>query len=76
MWDLVLDPQREEGWVVAVEPGEEILAKNIYGILSRESHVFYSDGKTKLGVFFDTAHRQYVTYAEIPENFVNFFIAS
>jgi penicillin-binding protein 1A len=63
-------------WFVVVEPGTEILPENIHNILGRESHVFYSDGKTKLGVFFDTAHRQYVSYSEIPQNFVNAMVAS
>jgi len=63
-------------WAVVVEPGEEITIENIQRILSKESHVFYSDGKTMLGVFFDQAHRQYVSYSEIPENFVNALVAS
>ncbi len=63
-------------WFVVVEPGTEIQVENIHLILGEESHVFYSDGKTKLGVFFDTAHRQYVNYSDIPQNFVNAMVAS
>jgi len=63
-------------WKVVADPGKEILPENIHSILGRESHVFYSDGTTKLGVFFDKAHRQYVTYSEIPKNFVNALVAS
>ncbi len=63
-------------WLVVVEPGDEIRIDNIHQILGKESHVFYSDGKTKLGVFFDTAHRQYVSYSDIPANFVNAMVAS
>lgn len=63
-------------WLVVEEPGEEIRLENIHNILGKESHVFYSDGKTKLGVFFDTAHRQYVAYSDIPQNFVNAMVAS
>ncbi len=63
-------------WLVVVEPGEEIRQDNIRRILGKESQVYYSDGTTKLGVFFDTAHRQYVTYEEIPKNFVNALVAS
>ena len=63
-------------WTVVREPGEEIEIENIRRILGKESHVFYSDGKTRLGVFFDTAHRQYVAYDEIPEVFVNALVAS
>ncbi len=36
----------------------------------------YSDGITPLGVFFDKAHRQYVTWEQIPESFVNALVAS
>jgi penicillin-binding protein 1A len=62
--------------LVVLEPGEEIQAENIHRILGKESHVYYSDGMTRLGVFFDTAHRQYVSYSEIPHNFVNALVAS
>lgn len=63
-------------WLVVVEPGDEIRIDNIQRILGKESEVYYSDGKTKLGVFFDTAHRQYVAFDEIPKNFVNALVAS
>ncbi len=62
--------------LVVLEPGDEITIENIRSILGKESHVYYSDGVTKLGVFFDTAHRQYITYGEIPETFVNAMVAS
>jgi len=62
--------------LVVLEPGDEIKIENIHAILGKESPVFYSDGTTKLGVFFDTAHRQYVSYSEIPKNFVNAMVAS
>lgn len=62
--------------VVALEPGDEISAENIESILGRESQVYYSDGVTKLGVFFDKAHRQYVKYSQIPSDFVNALVAA
>lgn len=62
--------------LVVLEPGDEIKIENIHEILGKESPVFYSDGQTKLGVFFDTAHRQYVSYSDIPKNFVNAMVAS
>lgn len=62
--------------LAVVEPGDEIQQENIQRILGKESHVYYNDGKTKLGVFFDTAHRQYVNYEEIPKNFVDALVAS
>lgn len=63
-------------WLIVVHPGTEIEASNIEAILGQESPVFYSDNVTKLGVFFDQAHRQYVRYGEIPGNFVNALVAA
>lgn len=63
-------------WFVVAEPGDEISEENIRSILGRESPVFYSDGITPLGVFFDQAHRQYVEYEEIPDSFVNALVAA
>ncbi len=63
-------------YLIVVEPGEEIQRENIKLILGKESGVFYSDGVTKLGVFFDTAHRKYVNYSEIPTDFVNALVAA
>jgi penicillin-binding protein 1A len=68
------------GWVyhrfVVLDPGVEIEPDNIQRILGRETPVYYSDGRTRLGVFFDQAHRQYVKYEEIPKDFINALVAS
>ena len=63
-------------YFVELHPGKEITLENIQSILGKESPVLYSDGVTPLGVFFDDAHRQYVTWEEIPETFVNALVAS
>ena len=63
-------------WLVVINPGEEIKQENITAILGKESPVYYSDGETRLGVFFDDAHRQYVAFSEIPTDFVNALVAS
>jgi len=63
-------------WFVVLHPGDEIKADNIQRILGKETPVFYSDGVTRLGVFFDQAHRQYVTYEQIPKEFVKALVAS
>lgn len=63
-------------WYIALHPGPEIERENIRRILGKESPVYYSDGKTRLGVFFDKAHRQYVEYSDIPVNFINAMVAS
>lgn len=63
-------------WFVVLHPGDEIDPANIQRILGKETPVFFSDGTTRLGVFFDQAHRQYVTYEQIPKDFVNALVAS
>lgn len=63
-------------YLVVLHPGEEIQIENIKKILSKESFVYYSDGVTKLGVFFDSAHRQYVDYDQIPQAFVYALVAA
>lgn len=63
-------------YLVVLHPGKEIAFDNIQSILGKESPVLYSDGVTPLGVFFDDAHRQYVTWEQIPETFVNALVAS
>ncbi len=63
-------------WLVVIDPGELIRQGNIEKILSVESPVYYSGGQEKLGVFFDTSHRQYIPFAQIPKNFVKSLVAS
>jgi len=63
-------------WLVIFYPGDAINQANIEKILSMESPVYYRDGLNKIGVFFQDAHRQYIQYDEIPEDFVNAIIAS
>jgi penicillin-binding protein 1A len=63
-------------WLVAIDPSPEIQLANIEGILGRESPVFYSDGSEKVGVLFQDAHRQYISYERIPREFVNAITAA
>ncbi|MDR3630857.1 MAG: transglycosylase domain-containing protein [Desulfocapsaceae bacterium] len=63
-------------WLVVLHPGQEIDQDNIHRILGIESPVLYSDGETRLGVFFDEAHRQYIPFNRIPKDFVNALVAS
>lgn len=44
--------------------------------LSGETRVFYRDGKTRLGAFFDANHRIYVPYGDIPEHIVHALVAA
>ncbi|PID77029.1 MAG: glycosyl transferase family 51 [Deltaproteobacteria bacterium] len=63
-------------YLIVVNPGPEIELANIRRILSKESHVFYEDGKTRLGAFFEENHRQYVKYEQIPQDFINALVAA
>jgi membrane peptidoglycan carboxypeptidase len=48
----------------------------IDSIIFSESPVYYDDGETPIGVFFEKTHRKYVHYADIPKHFVKAIIAS
>jgi membrane peptidoglycan carboxypeptidase len=63
-------------WLVVFDPGEVANPKNIERILAIESPVYYSGGQSKVGVFFDETHRQYIPYDKIPKNFVNSIVAA
>ncbi len=62
--------------VVVFGSGEEISQENIEKILAVESPVYYADGLTPVGVFFESAHRQYIPYERIPRDFVNAIVSA
>jgi penicillin-binding protein 1A len=57
-------------------PGDEISIERIQRIFTLESPVYYDDGVTVLGVFFQEEHRSYVPYAELPPQFVHAITAA
>ncbi len=61
---------------VVAHPGAHLERDWILAAISQESPVFYRDGNTKIGVFFDEQHRQYVPYDDIPPAFVHALVAS
>ncbi len=63
-------------YLVVVNPGPEIEEANIAKILARESPVYYRDGQEKIGVLFQGVHRQYLTYDQIPRDFINAIVAA
>ncbi|MCL1980249.1 MAG: transglycosylase domain-containing protein, partial [Proteobacteria bacterium] len=63
-------------YLVTMVPAPEIEEAAINEILGRESLVYYRDGQDKLGVLFEGIHRQYLTYDQIPKDFVNALIAA
>ncbi|MBW2024277.1 MAG: transglycosylase domain-containing protein [Deltaproteobacteria bacterium] len=48
----------------------------ILQVINSESPVYYDDGKTPIGVFFEKTHRRYVPYREIPKVFVKALVAA
>ncbi len=44
--------------------------------VASESPVYYSDEMTKIGVFFEKVHREYLTYDQIPKIFIKALIAT
>jgi penicillin-binding protein 1A len=45
-------------------------------IIASESRVYYDDGQTPIGVFFEKTHREYIYYNEIPKIFIKALIAT
>ena len=58
------------------DPDNQFNRETILQVLSGETRVFYRDGNTLLGAFFDANHRIYVPYGDIPENIVNALVAA
>ncbi|MBR6943825.1 MAG: transglycosylase domain-containing protein [Fibrobacter sp.] len=58
------------------DPDNQFNRANILQVLSGETRVFYEDGESLLGAFFDANHRVYVPYGDIPVNLVNALIAA
>ncbi|MGD8982974.1 MAG: transglycosylase domain-containing protein [Desulfobacteraceae bacterium] len=48
----------------------------IDNIIFSESPVYYDDGETPIGVFFEKTHRKYIQYANIPKTFIKAIIAA
>ena len=63
-------------YFIIAQPGKDFTRKAITEALSRETPVYYDDGKNVMGVFFENEHRIYLKYRDIPQNFVNALIAA
>jgi penicillin-binding protein 1A len=61
---------------VTRETAKRIQKGAIRQVIGSESPVFYDDNETPIGVFFETTHRQYIPYSEIPRDFVKAIIAA
>jgi membrane peptidoglycan carboxypeptidase len=67
-------------WLFFIVPGQDPAGKftreNILQNLNGESRVFYSDGVSVLGSFFDTNHRLYVPFDSIPQNLIDAIVSA
>ncbi|MFH1351564.1 MAG: transglycosylase domain-containing protein [Pseudomonadota bacterium] len=45
-------------------------------IIFSESPVYYDDGQTPIGVFFEKVHRKYIHFRDIPKNFIKAIVAA
>jgi membrane peptidoglycan carboxypeptidase len=57
-------------------PGDQISRERIQRIFTLQSPVYYDDGVTALGVFFQEEHRSYVPYEKLPRQFVQALVAA
>jgi membrane peptidoglycan carboxypeptidase len=62
-------------WIVEL-PGEQLSRDSILAIISQESPVLYSDGVTRIGVFFSQEHRAYVRFEDIPKPWIDAIVAA
>ncbi len=58
------------------DPDGKFELNSIMNQLSGETRVYYNDGSTRLGSFFDANHRIYVPFGEIPENIWRALVAA
>ncbi len=63
-------------YYVVDHPGAHLDPQNIRAIIAEESPVFYRDGQTRLGVFFDEQHRDAVAWEELPTAYVASIVAA
>ncbi|MBW2353743.1 MAG: transglycosylase domain-containing protein [Deltaproteobacteria bacterium] len=61
---------------VTREAADRIERGAIDRVIASESPVYYSDGHTPIGVFFEKTHRKYIRYEGIPRVFVKALIAA
>lgn len=61
---------------VVEDPGPQLERAHIMSIIAQESPVYYRDGTTRVGVFFDDEHRQFVAFDELPPAYVAAIVAS
>ncbi len=63
-------------YIVTKEASQRIQKGAIDRIIASESPVYYDDGITPIGVFFEKTHRKYIHYRDIPKIFIKALIAA
>ena len=63
-------------YFVVLNPGPHLDRDHVRSIIAQESPVYYNDGITRVGVFFEEEHRQFVPYEELPEAYVMSIVAA
>ncbi len=58
------------------EAETRIASGAIEQVIASETPVYYNDGQTPIGVFFEKTHRKHIRYQEIPKSFVKALIAT
>ena len=61
---------------ITKETSESINRGAIDRVINSESPVYYSDGQTPIGVFFEKTHSQYINYNQIPKKFIKALVAA
>lgn len=61
---------------VVNNPGPHLERSHIQAIIAQESPVYYRDGVTRIGVFFEDEHREYVPWDALPPAYVIAIVAA
>lgn len=61
---------------IVANPGPEFDRAHVRSIIAQESPVYYRDGTTRVGVFFESEHRQFVPFDELPQAYVMAIVAA
>ena len=61
---------------IVTQPGDHLAREHIRSVIAQESPVLFSDGETRIGVFFAREHRTYVPFDEIPSAWVTAIVAA
>ncbi|MBX2801360.1 MAG: transglycosylase domain-containing protein [Myxococcales bacterium] len=61
---------------VVANPGPHLSREHVRSIIAQESPVYYADGDSHVGVFFEEEHRQFVPFEDLPSAYVMAIVAA